>query len=246
MLCAILLLISVTPAFAKTVAAGSKDDNGSAVIGLFLVAACAAICGLVAKAKGRNPVGWVIAGVVLNVFAVIAVLIVRKGEATTKRQTPEQQRETGQRLFAIQNGTLKPFVPNGVMPQDGEQFYWEQRALYGQTQSQRMSRGSNPALYIPLGHGFKMRLGGYQGSSKQISNFAWGPKGTVYVSNRRILFKADDGEVAQAPFHEVITYDAFADGLGLNVSKIGIMQFKTGDECLGGAPMTEEPPTDAP
>ena len=43
----------------------------------------------------------------------------------------------------------------------------------------------------------------------------------------------DLGEVAVAPFSEIITYDAFENGLGLNVPKVGIMQFKTGDPYLG-------------
>jgi hypothetical protein len=49
----------------------------------------------------------------------------------------------------------------------------------------------------------------------------------------RVLFKSDDGNVAQAPFDAILTYDAFGDGLGLNTSKIVVMQFKTGDPCLG-------------
>jgi hypothetical protein len=51
----------------------------------------------------------------------------------------------------------------------------------------------------------------------------------------RVLFKAEDGSVAQAPFDTILTYDAFPDGLGLNVSHIGVMQFKTGDKYLGVA-----------
>lgn len=37
---------------------------------------CAVICGFMAEAKGLNPTGWVIGGVVFGVFAIIVLAFV--------------------------------------------------------------------------------------------------------------------------------------------------------------------------
>lgn len=221
-----------------TLAATTSSDASAPIVGLTWVAwwiGCMFLAAHIAKRKGRQPAPWVIFAFFLNWIALIAVALMPPGSTYTapNKISPERQREIGEQLLAIQNDNLTPFVPPGVMPQHNEQFFWEQRAQYGQSQTQRVNRGSTPALYVPLGHGIRARVGGYQGTSQVVTNFTWGPLGTVYVSNMRVLFKSDDGNVAQAPFQDIVTYDAFPNGLSLNLPKIGIMQFRTGDECLG-------------
>jgi hypothetical protein len=87
--------------------------------------------------------------------------------------TARERDELQDRFAAIESGHFAVLKPVGVMPQAGESFIWEQQCQYGQTQTVRTSRGSNPAMYVPLGHGVRMRLGGWQGASKNESNFAW-------------------------------------------------------------------------
>ncbi len=131
------------------------------------------------------------------------------------------------------------------MPIPGEQFYWEQAAQYGQTVKEHAFRGSNPALYIPLGHGVRARVGGFSGTAGATTNFQWLHSGVVFVSNKRIVFKGG-GDIAIAPFHQILSYDPFPDGLSIIVQAIGTMQIKTGDKCLGRVflKMVNAPPKD--
>jgi hypothetical protein len=230
------ILLTAAPAWAKSTPHTAND--GSPVTGIVVLgwwAVCVWVVTRIAKSKGRNPVPWGIAALFFNWLVLIAVAVVgpRAGYVPTKKQTAADTDRIQAQLAAIGSGQITAFVPVGVMPLPGEEFFWQQRAQYGQTQRQQTSRGSSPALYLPLGHGVRMRVGGYQGSSQTVNNFVWGPMGTVYLSNVRLLFKTDDGNVAYAPYDTILTYDAFPDGLALNVTKIGVMQFKTGDPCLG-------------
>lgn len=220
--------------------AAQTQDTGATLLGFCVWGALLIATYYVAKAKHRNPAGWVVAAIFTFFLPMVVLALTPEGdyvppERRSKEQQAEHERAIGQKLAEIQNGHLTPFIPQGVMPQGGEQFFWEQRCQYGQTNKQTAHRGANPALYVPLGHGLKVRVGGYQGTSQNTTNFAWGPMGTVYLSNQRILFKADTNDVANAPFAQIITYDTYPEGLSLNVSGIGVMQFKTGDECLGAA-----------
>jgi hypothetical protein len=227
-------LLAASPALASTQAAAQASSLDGILFFIWWIA-CIWIVATVAKNRGRKPGAWIVSALFFNWIALLLVLILPRGSSYIRpeRINPEQQTKIEEQLASIESGNLTAFIPNGVMPQPGEQFFWEQRAQYGQTQKEQRSRGSSPAVYIPLGHGIRMRAGGYSGSSQTVTNFAWGPMGTVFLSNHRVLFKTDDGNVAQAPFEAILTYDAYPDGLALNVNKIGVMQFKTGDPCLG-------------
>jgi hypothetical protein len=147
---------------------------------------------------------------------------------------PESDPNIAKWLDAVETGNLPIIRPAGIMPVDGESFVYEQRGQYGQTYSQRITRGGSPALYVPLGRGFRARVGGYQGRSQNVTNFAWGPMGTVFVSNLRIIFKTDGRpDVAVAPYNKIVAYETYPNGLGLQVDGVGMMQFRTGDVILG-------------
>jgi hypothetical protein len=116
----------------------------------------------------------------------------------------------------------------------GKTFFYQQGAQYGQTFRQRVYRGGNRALYIPLGHGFRYRFGGNAGAAQNVDNFMWVGYGTVYVSNIRVVFKRNDTvDVAIAPYSETLAYECYPDGPALQVSGVGPMQFRTGDPVLG-------------
>lgn len=148
--------------------------------------------------------------------------------------TAEADSNVSKWLVAIEQGNLPAIKPVGIMPQPDETYFYEQAAQYGQTSHQRITRGANPALYVPLGHGFRARVGSYRGASQNVSNFLWGPLGTVFVSNLRIVFKANGlPDVAVAPYNKILSYELYPNGLGLQVEGVGTMQFRTGDVILG-------------
>lgn len=171
--------------------------------------------------------------------ALIAVAVFAIQKFTRSRDEREQRaqgsvEELARRRATIQSGNLPQIFPEGIMPVSGEKFFYEQAAQWGQTQSQHQTKGSSPAVYIPLGHGVRARIGGYQSNTQPIANFQWGPHGTISVSNLRLAFKAHGRtELGQVPFEKINAYDLFPDGLGLSVVGLGTVQIRTGDECLG-------------
>jgi hypothetical protein len=80
----------------------------------------------------------------------------------------------------------------------------------------------------------RARVGSYKGRSQVGSEFIWGPMGTVYVSNIRLVFKADNSpDVAIAPFTKILAFESYNDGLGLTVDGVGEMRIQTGNVILG-------------
>ena len=137
-------------------------------------------------------------------------------------------------LKAIEEGNLPVIYPDGIMSDHGEQFIYQEAARYGQTYTQRVTQGGSPALYVPLGHGFRARLGGYSGSSRTVQHIAWGPEGVVAVSAFRIVFKANgSADSAMAAYDKIVSYECYPTGLEINVTGIGMMQFQTGNPVLG-------------
>jgi hypothetical protein len=179
----------------------------------------------------------------IGVFLVVAVVV---GLILFVRYTNRIRRESktaeasarsalvSEWLDRINRGDLPEIQPVGIVPVPGERFFFEQRAQYGQTYAQRVYAGGNRALYIPLGHGFRARVGGSQGHAQTVSNFMWGAFGKVFVSNIRVAFKTDGSpEIAIAPYDQILGYESHPDGLALQVERVGMMQFRTGDVILG-------------
>ncbi len=245
----VVCVVGIAQAATHKAAAAQSWDEGSRVLAFCVWGAILIATYYLAKSKQRNPAGWVVLAMFTFIVPLIVLAFMPRGNYAApakiaKAQQTKHESAIAQKLADIQSGHLTPFIPQGVMPRNGEQFFWEQRCQYGQTQKRATHRGQNPALYVPLGHGLKVRVGGYQGASQNVTDFAWGPMGTVYVSNQRILFKADTNDIANAPFSEINTYDTHPEGLSVNVSGIGVMQFKSGDECLGAVflKMVQAPP----
>jgi len=187
----------------------------------------------IARKRGIQTGLFIWGGWILGPIAVIIAAIIKPSPPVVP-VAPESDPNIAKWLDAVETGNLPIIRPAGIMPVDGESFVYEQRGQYGQTYSQRITRGGSPALYVPLGRGFRARVGGYQGRSQNVTNFAWGPMGTVFVSNLRIIFKTDGRpDVAVAPYNKIVAYETYPNGLGLQVDGVGMMQFRTGDVILG-------------
>lgn len=169
--------------------------------------------------------------IALIIWAVVRVI--NRGQARKDQQVKDQQ-GAQERRAAIERGGLPQIYPTGIIAAPGEKFIYEQKARWGQTQTHRQSAGASPAIYLPLGHGVRARVGGYKGTSQTITDFQWGSLGTIYVSNMRLAFKADDRtELGNVPYEKINAYDLHPDGLSLSVPDIGTVQLRTGDDCLG-------------
>jgi hypothetical protein len=190
--------------------------------------------GIAYRRKLKSIWLFVLVGWIMGPIGTLIAAFIKPQEASDVITRSDEDPNVAQWLVLIDSGRLPRITPDGIMPLEGESFFYQQAAQYGQTVAQRIVRGSNPALYVPLGHGFRMRVGGYQGESQQASNFQWGPFGTVMVSSRRIVFKANGSpEVALAPYSQILSYELYPNGLGLQVDRVGMVQFRTGDVVLG-------------
>jgi hypothetical protein len=171
-------------------------------------------------------------------FVVLVLVIIRNALKGGKKRQGDAITEPSaivlEWLDRINRGALPEIHPVGIVPVAGERFFYQQRAQYGQTYPQRVYAGGNRALYIPLGHGFRARVGGNSGHAQTVTNFMWRSYGTVFVSNVRVAFKGDGSpEIAMAAYDRILGYDTHPDGLAIQVDGVGMMQFRTGDVILG-------------
>jgi hypothetical protein len=175
--------------------------------------------------------------IVVAVIVGLVILVRSINKDARKASTAEASAQSvvvSQWLDRVNRGALPEIHPVGIVPYPGERFFYEQRAQYGQTHTQRVYSGGNRALYIPLGHGFRARVGGNQGSARTVANFMWGAYGKVFVSNIRVAFKGDGSpDIATAPFDRILGYETHPDGLAIQTDHVGMMQFRTGDVILG-------------
>ncbi len=175
----------------------------------------------------------IVAAVIVGLVFLVRSLKKDAREAATAA-TSTQSAIVSQWLDRINRGALPEINPIGIVPVPGERFFFEQRAQYGQTYAQRVYAGGNRALYVPLGHGFRARVGGNRGYSQTVTNFMWGAYGNVFLSNIRVVFKTDGSpNLAIAPYDQILGYETHPDGLALQVERVGMMQFRTGDVILG-------------
>jgi hypothetical protein len=119
-------------------------------------------------------------------------------------QTKLDRNALNAQLRAIEMGDLPAIEIGGIVPGAGETFFWRQRAQYGEL----LHRGHNAVDVV------------------------WGPTGSIYVSDQRIAFKSGQSFIS-AGYERIFGYDAYPDGLGLQIAEIGMVRFLTGDECLG-------------
>jgi hypothetical protein len=179
----------------------------------------------------------------LGVFATFAVALVvilvvsgarQRGRHEAAQKQALAQAEAHARIAAIESGKFDEVAAAGVVPLPGERFFFAESAQHGQFYQERVTRGSNPALYIPLGHGYRLRAGSFTARSGASENFRWDAIGTLYFSNVRLAFKPNDSPaLVSIPYSTVLSYDAHPDGLALNVDKVGVQQFKTPNDCAG-------------
>jgi hypothetical protein len=186
----------------------SHADSRSPYIGVFVLVALAVLILIMRNAcKGRNE---------------------RRDNAAA-----EQSADVSQRLDRINRGALPEIQPIGIVPVLGERFFYEQRAQYGQTYSQRVTPAEIKLSMYPSGTAsepasagnaatpkpFQTSCGGATARS-MYQTFTWRSKLTAHPKSRRRHRTA----------FWVTTYP---DGLAIQVDGVGMMQFRTGDVVLG-------------
>jgi hypothetical protein len=138
------------------------------------------------------------------------------------------------------NETIAADVPipqpseNGIVPIAGEKWVGAWRAKIGTTVKSKHYVSGNQALYLPLGHGFRARVGGSRGHSVTDYKFVWSSPGVAYLSNFRIVFKGS-AQFLSIPYADILTYDQYIDGLGVNAPKAGTITVLTGNAELAKA-----------
>ena len=137
-------------------------------------------------------------------------------------------------IARLDAGTVSPIRPDGIVPIHGEQFFYGESAQLGAYIKGHRYSSSSPALYVPLGHGLRARVGGSRGRTAPDQQFVWGPHGTVYLSTLRVVFKAaTSADAMSAPYPEIQSFESYDAGLEINVKHIGLQQLRTGNAVLG-------------
>lgn len=217
-----------TPCLAQS--SGTPDSDISRSIYIYFQIGCAIAAFQLRRRRGENGIGWAIVAFIFP-LSIIALAFLPKFK--NGQFTKPDKNEIEIDLRHIRNGELAFFRPTGILPMPGEKFFWSQRCRYGQTSTQmRTSRGYS-SVYVPVAGGFGINVGGGRGSSRIDKSFTWGPYGTVYLSDQRILVVGDNGQTAYTEHTYIIKYEALEDQLVLHVANIGMMRFKTGDARLG-------------
>lgn len=163
-------------------------------------------------------VGWFV--VVAFLLCIGAAVMARKSTASAASIAPQV--------------APPPPSENGIVPISGEKWVGAWRAIIGTTVKSKHYVSGNQALYLPLGHGFRARVGGSRGHSVTDSKFVWSAPGVAYLSNFRVVFKGP-AQFLNIPFDDILTYDQYTDGLGVNAPKAGTITIQTGNAELATA-----------
>lgn len=120
--------------------------------------------------------GWLAAGVVVVGSIVGAlVLAVKFGSAEARR------------LALLEKAPLTPIHPSGIVALPGETFYWQGIAKWLEFHTERQYSGGYGGVSVRVTRGVSLRSGSTTGRSRPVT-VANTTRGTVYLSDRRILF----------------------------------------------------------
>jgi hypothetical protein len=120
-------------------------------------------------------------------------------------------------LRDLADGRLPAPVPlDGAMPvnlRKGESVVWilknvEYYLMHTRTQYAGVSQG----ISIPLGHGFRYRIGGFRGAPIQTSEFSLQGSGDLMLTNANLYFVSSEAAV-RIPLGKIISVQPYADGI---------------------------------
>jgi hypothetical protein len=125
----------------------------------------------------------------------------------------------------------QPLVPlsNGELvlhPQ--EHLFFVTTAQVASLRVTKTYDGGYSGASVRVARGLYFRTGGFRGSPHSSSSMVAGDKGTLYITDQRILFVGPTKSY-DLPYTKIVSVEALVDGLTVNRSNASPLMFGTGD-----------------
>jgi hypothetical protein len=121
-----------------------------------------------------------------------------------------------------------PSVPTGIMLHKGEIALYAVPASLAEDKTTRKYVGGSTGYSIPLGHGFRFRVGSYQGHTISREQLTKVDQGTVIVTTKRIVYNGSRRSLT-IPSNQVLNTVLYRDGVDVrteNRAKREVFQCK--------------------
>lgn len=106
-------------------------------------------------------------------------------------------------------------VPVPLMLKSGESGYMSVTASLARYVSSTRYVGGSHGVSIPLGHGFRYRVGAFAGQPVKSTELSEVDTGTVVLTNQRLVFVGAQKSVA-VPIEKILSLEVFPDGLSVH------------------------------
>lgn len=150
---------------------------------------------------------------ILAVLAAVIILLVRSRR--TRQPIPQETVNAEPPTWRWR--ALTPIQPTGIVPKDGEHFYWSGSAdLLGEKHWSEY-QGGYSGVSFRVAKGLYVRSGGTRGHSVPHSAVAIVDVGTLFISDRRAVFVGGT-TTNEIPVSKIANVEAFSDGLKFDIS----------------------------
>jgi hypothetical protein len=93
-----------------------------------------------------------------------------------------------ERIQLFERGSAPTQLCNGLVLHKGEVCHWEEGASLRVLKTKREYVGTSNSFSIPLGHGFRYRVGGFRGHSIDHTSYEDAGAGVLHITNQRLCF----------------------------------------------------------
>ena len=122
---------------------------------------------------------------------------------------------------------LRVIQVDGIMRKSGEEFYAAEPAEIISEHSHSTRVGGYGGVSVPIGHGVRVNTGRTRSRTVQSTSVEVDDRGTVYVSNLRMVFVGARHTI-DLPLAKIVSLDHFTDGFQVNRTNAKAIVIRTG------------------
>jgi hypothetical protein len=151
----------------------------------------------------------------------------RKEAAATSAEVASLQSELKERMSVFGKSGFDPYhamarlVSEGPTPRQaplelrrGEVVYFTTDTALARMQRRTRYEGTSQSISIPLGHGFRYRIGGFQGQPVSTQVLSKLDQGTLVVTTQRLVFVGTLKSV-MVPLPKILNVEPYKDAIGV-------------------------------
>jgi hypothetical protein len=121
-----------------------------------------------------------------------------------------------ERIQVWERGGVPTQQCNGLVLQKGEVCHWEEGASLRAMKTKREFVGSSNSFSIPLGHGFRYRVGSFRGHPIDHTIYEDAGTGVLHITNQRVCFNGIHTIVI--PYKKMVSINGFDGGFIVQTS----------------------------